>query len=1040
MVHLRTLGESVVEIGEVRVGPAAPHMFAALLYLLLESGRRVTRSRLQELLFPDVDEQSAAHSLRQLLYRIRRTGVDVRADGTGVVVPSESVRADYESFLTPVDGERSDVGKVAGGVLPGFAPTFSRPFVEWLELRRADLETRIRRVLTIELANHRRAARWHMTEQTARAILSLDQFNEEATLALAEAIALSGSKLEAVQLLDTYIEEVGPRERALRVPAAILKRRIAERLGDVPYAPSSPFVGRDEPMRVLRSLLDAARAGHSSACHIWGDAGIGKTRLVTEFARAAVLDGVCVQQTSAQPHDVRRPMGAFIDLVPNLLRLPGALGCSPEAIGFLRKLYKYESDPSAVPSPDAREAELLSANITTAISELLDAITSESAFVLILEDVQWLDPISLKVVVDLAAERKDRQMLLVLTSREVALSGATHVERMTSLRLLQLSPSESSRVLAELLARHGVQAGRSLQEWFLAVAGGNPFFLYSLGLHYATTRDTRSIPAPLTALLTQRISVLSRTAQHVLAAVVILSRHSTVDNLERVLALPTHALVDALQSLCDLGYVDFTGQNLSATHALLGDMTLRRTARPVKVALHRRAAELLGNVARRQNSATALWEAAEHWLQAGDAQQSVTALQACAKHALEIGRPNDAVEALRRAAQLGESSDNLAVVRRDLLVAARIAGAWTTVLEVIGAMKADRSWSVESEPSLEGLELEALYRSAAPPGALADRLKRYANDPEIPAHERWEACMLMVCNAEDLLSEQLASEAFSTAQSLSEVGTESQVLGFEVVYHASFGDLDAAGEAAGKLLALARIQPNYAAACRMLLTASGGLLRAGVTEGLQALERCYAIASEHRLAGMQFRAATSLAGFFFDSGQIGESLAWHRKAMLAFEQLGGRDKVGAFFSNCVVLSLLVGDIDAARTWVRRALQDVPAASVGHAGLHFRALDLRVKQIGDGYVCSDEELDELLALHRRYRGLGYHDDVMEAVWHALERKGRAAEADALLREYLQSHRRLKSPIPPTLSQLANSRFGYVGCAAVWEGPAARTLDF
>ncbi len=52
MVYLRTLGESVIEVGEVRIGPSAPHMFAALLYLALEAGRRVPRARLQESLLP----------------------------------------------------------------------------------------------------------------------------------------------------------------------------------------------------------------------------------------------------------------------------------------------------------------------------------------------------------------------------------------------------------------------------------------------------------------------------------------------------------------------------------------------------------------------------------------------------------------------------------------------------------------------------------------------------------------------------------------------------------------------------------------------------------------------------------------------------------------------------------------------------------------------------------------------------------------------------------------------------------------------------
>jgi hypothetical protein len=123
-----------------------------------------------------------------------------------------------------------------------------------------------------------------------------------------------------------------------------------------------------------------------------------------------------------------------------------------------------------------------------------------------------------------------------------------------------------------------------------------------------------------------------------------------------------------------------------------------------------------------------------------------------------------------------------------------------------------------------------------------------------------------------------------------------------------------------------------------------------------------------------------------------------------------------FFSNCVLFAMGSADFVEARYWVDRALAEIPSASVGHAGLHFRALELRIRQLAERYDCSEPELEDLLGLHIRFRGFGHHDEVMEAVYHALARKAREREANVLLEEYLRRFRRFRWPIAPGLAEL------------------------
>src|SRR5688572_33512755 len=114
MMHLHTLGDSLIKVGEKEIRPTSPLVFAALLYLGMERGRRVSRAALQELLFPNVDERSGAHSLRQLLYKLRQLGAPLDADASSVSIRSDEVHDDAADELSLTNG---NLARVAQGFL-----------------------------------------------------------------------------------------------------------------------------------------------------------------------------------------------------------------------------------------------------------------------------------------------------------------------------------------------------------------------------------------------------------------------------------------------------------------------------------------------------------------------------------------------------------------------------------------------------------------------------------------------------------------------------------------------------------------------------------------------------------------------------------------------------------------------------------------------------------------------------------------------------------------------------------------------------------
>src|SRR5215208_2019027 len=228
-VKLRILGESVIEIGNTLLEPSASHVFALTLYLAVERGKSIPRSVLGSLLFPDTSTEAAAHNLRQLVYRIRQKGAPLECTAAAILLPCDRVWGAPEGVLTQ---SYSDALKYpfCQVLLPGYLPP-TQPLSRWLESYRDKVSHKLKSRLARDLHHARQGADWTAVELFARSLLEIDALNETATLGLAEAIARTGSKQKAVQLLHDYARDIGVEHEALSIPPRVLTRRISEDFG-----------------------------------------------------------------------------------------------------------------------------------------------------------------------------------------------------------------------------------------------------------------------------------------------------------------------------------------------------------------------------------------------------------------------------------------------------------------------------------------------------------------------------------------------------------------------------------------------------------------------------------------------------------------------------------------------------------------------------------------------------------------------------------------------------------------------------------------
>ena len=337
---------------------------------------------------------------------------------------------------------------------------------------------------------------------------------------------------------------------------------------------ASILVGRDRELSTLRGSLEAARAGRGSFVTIGGEAGLGKSRLISELhtvareadSRVQWLEGRAIsygQSLAYYPWRtlLRGAIGVHDAAPPEttrtaLQRTWQAHQLSDGALVFMEALLGIESATSEAVAADLQRIEITQ-GITDAMRAYIAALASETALVLVFDDLHWADDASLDLLVEVAAlvARAPIVMVGVMRPDRHAASWDVlqHIEgqlgdRATRLDLEPLSASSSQTLLGNLL--YIEELPEPVRMLMLRKSEGNPFFLEEVirslidsaylvheDGHWRATREIRdvAIPDTLQGLLTERIDRLPAPTKQVAQLAAVIGRTFPYDVLAGVL-------------------------------------------------------------------------------------------------------------------------------------------------------------------------------------------------------------------------------------------------------------------------------------------------------------------------------------------------------------------------------------------------------------------------------------------------------------------------------------------------------------------------
>jgi DNA-binding CsgD family transcriptional regulator/tetratricopeptide (TPR) repeat protein len=428
-------------------------------------------------------------------------------------------------------------------------------------------------------------------------------------------------------------------------------------------AVSPVFIGRKDEMTALARLTERARAGDTAFALIGGEAGIGKTRLVREFAeRSAALGFVVLTGQCVELGAEGLPLAPLVDALRALVRamppnvLADVLGSAAEGLARLLP----ELAPGTAVGPAAEE--LQKAQLLEHVLGALGRLGAVQPVLLVIEDLHWADQSTLDLMAFLIRSLRDARVLLAITYRSDELHRRhplrpllTAWERMRTVDRIELGRFDRSEVAAQLAAILGDGRAPAVADAVFDRSGGNAYLVEELAGLVRNDRDLDDLSPSLLDVLLSRVDALSADAQKLLRTACVAGRAVSDRLLATVAGFAEPELYATLRETVDnhLLIVDPSGYGYAFRHALTRDAVYEDMLPGERVRLHAAYGEALSaDPGMASDPGTLPATIAHHWYAALDLPRALPATIDAARAALRSYGPAEALRHLERALEI----------------------------------------------------------------------------------------------------------------------------------------------------------------------------------------------------------------------------------------------------------------------------------------------------------------------------------------------------------------------------------------------------
>jgi DNA-binding NarL/FixJ family response regulator len=421
------------------------------------------------------------------------------------------------------------------------------------------------------------------------------------------------------------------------------------------------FVGRTDELARLAGVLERAEAGRPAVALVAGDAGVGKTRLLSQLAGQArergvnVLVGGCMEVG-----DLGLPYVPFLDAFRELGTRPGEaellaplLRSSPVVGHLLSAALRGRTAGGGQVGTGGDGFERV--QLFDGVLSLLERLSEAAPVLLIVEDLHWADRSTRDLLAFLVRTLRSGRIALVASYRSDELHRRhplrpllAELVRVPDLERLDLAPFTRDELVEHLAALAGDRVPARTVDRILARTEGNAFFIEELVAAGAVRADV-ALPEALADVLLGRIEALSELAQDVLKVVAVAGRRVSHGLLVAAADQPEAEVERGLREAIAAQVLVLAplGEDYRFRHALLQEVVYGDMLPGERVRLHATYARLLA--ADPDRSAA---ELAHHCLASHDLPGALAALVRAAADASAVYAPAEAAKHLEHAVEL----------------------------------------------------------------------------------------------------------------------------------------------------------------------------------------------------------------------------------------------------------------------------------------------------------------------------------------------------------------------------------------------------
>lgn len=662
-----------------------------LLYLAVEGGMH-SREKIATYLWSGSASAGSRAALRTTLSRLRATlgdthespnpphllfepdslgfnfSSDFELDFRGLRLASAASRgvgADTASLGVTL---QAAVDSYRGEFLEGFTLDAAPEFDAWIDLQRQTCHTWLGTIYERLCTLYSETGDSDRTILTATNWVTQQPFEETAHYWLMKALFARGDRAGALRAYDacctmltsTLATEPAPQTLALAeqirmtapLPAAFYRRPASDILPiHKGYgAIQAPMVGREQEYGALVLAYRIAQRDGLQIVSIEGEAGIGKTRLATEFVNWAAAQGADVIEGHTFEIGGRLPYQALVEgLRPRLEHenAPDDLLSDVWLAELSRLLPELRERYSDLPLPLSSGEEEARLRLFESVAQLGESLAKRAPLVVCIDDLQWSDTASLDLLRYVARRWTENlnPILIILTVRLEALRtdpslahwliGLGRDASLKRLTLEGLTAAATQQLIESLAAeRRDVHMDR-FSAWLFQETAGQPFFIMeslkallerdvlhtsarkdgTLALDFGALQQRAAdlhsfIPSTIRDLIQSRLARLSKSGMTLLAAASVLGHDFIFEDLCQVADLSEAEGLFALDEVLTNGLLRQSSKAAyNFAHDKIRDVVYTEAGAPRRRLLHRRAVQAL------QLSATSV-ELAHHALEA----------------------------------------------------------------------------------------------------------------------------------------------------------------------------------------------------------------------------------------------------------------------------------------------------------------------------------------------------------------------------------------------------------------------------------------